>query len=54
MSKKILIIDDDIDLVEALRLTLESEGFEVIDAQDGKKVCRKLKMKNLIWYCWML
>ncbi|MCK5032073.1 MAG: response regulator [Calditrichia bacterium] len=43
MSKKILIIDDDIDLVEALRLTLESEGFEVIDAQDGKKGLQKIK-----------
>jgi CheY-like chemotaxis protein len=37
MPKKILIIDDDIDLVEAMRLTLETAGFEVIDAQDGAK-----------------
>jgi len=37
MPKKILVIDDDIDLVEAMRLILESAGFEVIDAQDGKK-----------------
>lgn len=36
MPKKILIIDDDIDLVEALRMTLESAGFTVIDAQSGK------------------
>ena len=43
MSKKIIIIDDDIDLVEALRLTLESEGFEVIDAQDGIKGIEKIK-----------
>jgi two-component system alkaline phosphatase synthesis response regulator PhoP len=40
-KKKILIIDDDIDLVEAMRLTLESEGFEVIDAQDGTKGLEK-------------
>lgn len=39
---KILIIDDDIDLVEAMRLTLESAGFEVIDAQDGKKGLEKI------------
>jgi len=37
MKKKIIIIDDDIDLVEAMRLTLEGAGFEVIDAQDGAK-----------------
>ena len=33
---KILIIDDDIDLVEAMRISLENAGFEVIDAQDGE------------------
>jgi DNA-binding response OmpR family regulator len=37
LRKKILIIDDDIDLVEALRITLEKSGFDVVDAQDGKK-----------------
>lgn len=31
----ILIIDDDIDLVEVLRITLENEDYEVIDAQTG-------------------
>jgi len=42
MPKKILIIDDDIDLVEAMRLTLESAGLTVIDAQDGKQGIHKL------------
>ena len=37
MTKKVLIIDDDFDLVEAMRITLEAAGFEVIDAQDGEK-----------------
>lgn len=38
MSKKtILVIDDDIDLVEIIRVTLESEGYEVIDAQSGDR-----------------
>lgn len=41
-TKKILIIDDDIDLVEAMRLTLENAGFEVVDAQDGKKGVEKI------------
>jgi len=41
-AKKIMIIDDDIDLVEALRLTLEDAGFEVIDAQEGKKGLDKM------------
>ena len=46
MPKKILIIDDDIDLVEALRLTLENEGFTVVDAQDGKKGFEKIKSEK--------
>jgi len=33
----ILIIDDDIDLVEILRVTLENEGYRVIDAQTGQR-----------------
>jgi CheY-like chemotaxis protein len=41
-AKKILIIDDDIDLVEAMRLTLEDVGFEVIDAQEGQKGIEKI------------
>ncbi len=44
--KKVLIIDDDIDLVEALRITLEKSGFEVIDAQDGVKGFEKVKNEN--------
>jgi DNA-binding response OmpR family regulator len=43
MSKKIMIIDDDIDLVEAMRITLESDGYEVIDAQEGQKGLEILK-----------
>jgi len=46
MQKKILIIDDDIDLVEAMRLTLEKAGYEVIDAQDGQKGLEKIKEAN--------
>jgi CheY-like chemotaxis protein len=46
MAKKILIIDDDIDLVEAMRITLESEGFEIIDAQEGPKGLEKIKSEK--------
>ena len=38
-----MIIDDDIDLVEAMRITLESDGYEVIDAQEGQKGLEMLK-----------
>jgi len=46
MQKKILIIDDDIDLVEAMRLTLESAGFLVVDAQDGQKGLEKIDQEK--------
>jgi len=46
MPKKIMIIDDDIDLVEAMRITLESDGYEVIDAQEGQKGLEILKKQK--------
>lgn len=46
MPKKIMIIDDDIDLVEAMRITLESDGYDVIDAQEGKKGLEILKKEK--------
>ena len=49
-AKTILIIDDDIDLVEIVRVTLEHEGFMVIDAQNGERglVVAKEKQPDLI------
>ena len=46
MSKKIMIIDDDIDLVEAMRITLETDNYEVIDAQEGAKGLEILKKEK--------
>ncbi len=37
MPKKILVIDDDVDLIEVLRLMLEKNGYLVIDAQNGTR-----------------
>ncbi len=33
-NKKILIVDDDLDFVKSLRVTLESEQYEVFDANN--------------------
>lgn len=41
---RILIVDDDSDLIEGLRWYLEAEGFEILAAQDGEaaiETCRK-------------
>ncbi|MCX8118579.1 MAG: response regulator [Desulfobacterota bacterium] len=43
-QKKILVVDDELDLVETLRFSLELEGFEVLVAhngEDGLNLARK-------------
>lgn len=45
-EKTILIIDDDIDLVEIIRVTLESQGFQVIDAQTGERGLEMARERN--------
>ena len=36
-ERTILVVDDDIDLVEIIRVTLEDQGYRVIDAQTGER-----------------
>lgn len=43
MAKKILIVDDDADLVEAITSLLESKGYEVISAPNGEEGFQKAK-----------
>jgi CheY-like chemotaxis protein len=43
MKKKILLIDDDEDLIRSLQVTLESNDYDVITASDGKEGLAKLK-----------
>ncbi|QDU89994.1 Transcriptional regulatory protein WalR [Pirellulimonas nuda] len=35
--KRILLVDDDADIIESLRLALEANGFEVLVARDGNQ-----------------
>jgi len=37
---RILIIDDDVQILDMLRQTLECEGYEVVDATNGKEGIR--------------
>jgi CheY-like chemotaxis protein len=43
---KILIIDDDPDIVTAVRMTLESAGHEVVSANSGKIGLEKVKAEH--------
>jgi CheY-like chemotaxis protein len=40
---KILIIDDDPDIVDSMRVTLEANSYEVEDAQNSEEGLRKVK-----------
>ncbi len=42
MKTKILLVDDEKDIVEFLQYNLEQEGFQVISAHDGKEALEKL------------
>ncbi|MFN2244060.1 MAG: response regulator transcription factor [Anaerolineae bacterium] len=42
-NEKILIIDDDPDLVEVVRLTLQASGFQVFSAAGGAEGLQKVK-----------
>jgi DNA-binding response OmpR family regulator len=43
MSKKILVVDNEVDLVEMIKLRLEANDYEVIIACDGAEALEKIK-----------
>ncbi len=43
MSKTILIVDDDLDIVNLLKLYLHVEGYRTVEAFDGKSAFNQLK-----------
>lgn len=40
MQKKVLVVDDEQDIVAALRITLELAGYEVITAANGREALK--------------
>ena len=44
--KKILIADDRSEVVELVRVSLESDEYEVIDASDGKEALEKIEKEK--------
>jgi DNA-binding response OmpR family regulator len=46
MSKKILIIDDDKDMINLLQLRLEQKGYQVISARDGTSGYELIEKEN--------
>ncbi|MEW6553418.1 MAG: response regulator [Actinomycetota bacterium] len=46
MAAKILIVDDDPDIVDALYVLLEAEGYDVVSASDGEEGLERIKEEN--------
>lgn len=45
-NKKLLLIDDDVDLLESLKVILESHNFNVITASDKQQGLKQLSMEK--------
>ena len=46
MPDKILVVDDDPDILDAIAMILESQGYEVVTARDGIEGLATLKAEN--------
>ena len=46
MQDKVLVIDDDPDILDAVAMILESQGYEVVTARDGIEGLATLKAEN--------
>lgn len=44
--KKVLIVDDESDIIETLKFMIESEGISCITAYDGEEALNKTKKEN--------
>ena len=47
MAIKILIVDDDADIRDVLKLTLSEENYEVLEAADGEEALKIINSKTL-------
>ncbi len=43
LKEKILITDDDPDILDVIKITLETEGYEVLEAHDGQEAVAMIK-----------
>ncbi len=45
-QKRILLVDDDREIVESMRLTLEANGYEIVIARDGNQGLAMVERDN--------
>ena len=54
MAKKILVVDDDPDILDAVTMILESQDYKVVTARDGIEALANLKAERPGWsWTWM-
>jgi two-component system alkaline phosphatase synthesis response regulator PhoP len=46
MDKKILMADDDPDVIEIFSMLLEDEGYEMVTAKDGAEALEKIRQES--------
>ncbi len=46
MAKKVMVVDDEPDLCETVKLLLEGKGYEVVSAQSGAEALKKLRKER--------
>jgi len=46
-AAQVLVVDDDLDIRSTLRIALEDEGYEVIEASDGIAALRALRASTI-------
>jgi two-component system alkaline phosphatase synthesis response regulator PhoP len=46
MEKKILLADDDPDIIRIVSMFLEDEGYDIVAAKDGEEALEKIKEEN--------
>lgn len=51
--KRILVVDDEESIRKTLKLLLESEGYEVITANNGKDWALTSRLSTSTWMGWM-
>ena len=52
--KKILLVEDDVEISDMLKKFLGIEGFEVVAAYDGESACKCFLRRNMRWCCSIL
>ena len=52
--KKILIVEDDLDIQEMIQFFLEDQSYQVCVAEDGVEGWQYLTKNIRIWYFWIL